>query len=603
MKDGEEDDFTYQYHKRKDYWEWLRYAVLPNYPVKEVKKLEWNLTEVILKDKEKKYRRERKKLQGKWEKILEAAKTDLDREELKLEQENTSYQEVVANMKRKITITEHSKTVDNLFKNDLFYNNDTGAGDESNIMAKGMRNLRKIEAVNDRLKARKNYLDMKYKKKNSVDSCTKEENLIKPNNLNKKNKKKWVEDKNVKKSIDKKETKKKRKKERKEGYQTTHTIDGLELKNEEYISEEDALNEEMLEEKNKDEEKGQDDNNEDYYHKYFIAEERTGKNGRCDRRENLQRKIPQRKSAIFLFHPSEMRKYEQEYVNNADLQLPKIFQEDTKTVDARIKIFNKEENSAITLPSLREEIEEESCEIHLERQIKIEIRKKADLFYPEVSEDMRASSSCVREVKKTELQQQAKISVTRMDDKNNNISTPVKKLSSQTESPTKSIISPLRKLTSTTSGSMDKSARGVNEIIKTFEDLNFACKADELERKHHEVQEELLKLREALNEDRKKADKMKELLKEREKEYAKIHKLKIAYQKYKHKERERQLRIEMQKKIQIAQEKKMALNRKLHEERCKLKLQNRISRQYNFSYFNFNSTKHGKKMFQWHSSI
>ncbi len=342
-------------------------------------------------------------------------------------------------------------------------------------------------------------------------------------------------------------------------------------------------------------------------------------------------KEPKRKAAMFLVHPSEMRKYQDEYAegfknDSSKLQLPSLFQEETEKNNNKRKIDTKhgDQNKdggfpilnvgtpRIMLSGTTEEIPETKfCEIHLETQMKIEIRKKD--FSNENDEESK--NDVIKKIN-SELYEEDKI-VKKLNDGNisdemdktrNNVSSlslsPVKKLSSNDVSPCGSRLSPFKKLTLTGSSTVNKSTRGTHEIIKAFRDLNLSTKADDLEKKLLEMQKSFSKLRDSIKEARKEAEMALEDLKQREREYARIRKMKIAYKRYKQKEKARQLRIEMQKRMKIEREKRMIINRKLHEERFKLALENNISRQYNFSYFGLMKPKRGRKdrILNWHSS-
>eukprot|EP00112_Aurelia_sp_Birch-Aquarium-sp1_P009303 Seg2052.3 transcript_id=Seg2052.3/GoldUCD/mRNA.D3Y31 product="hypothetical protein" protein_id=Seg2052.3/GoldUCD/D3Y31 len=138
--------------RAKKRWEILRRAILSNYDTSEK-----NEVDILpaLKVKARESRERKRKLQAKLATIIETAREELEQAELKAEKVTTTYKEVVTDLRRKITIAEHRKIIENAF-----------AGGQSTIerrmsvndVAQGMRIVRQMEATQDRIRARKNFL-------------------------------------------------------------------------------------------------------------------------------------------------------------------------------------------------------------------------------------------------------------------------------------------------------------------------------------------------------------------------------------------------------------------------------------------------------------
>ena len=138
--------------KAKKRWDILRRAILSNYDTSENSEVD---TLPALKKRARKTREQKRRIQAKLTTIIETAREELETAELKAEKVTTTYKEVVTDLRRKITIAEHRKIIENAF-----------AGGKSieerkmsvNDVAQGMRIVRKMEATHDRIRARKNYL-------------------------------------------------------------------------------------------------------------------------------------------------------------------------------------------------------------------------------------------------------------------------------------------------------------------------------------------------------------------------------------------------------------------------------------------------------------
>ena len=127
--------------------------------------------------------------------------------------------------------------------------------------------------------------------------------------------------------------------------------------------------------------------------------------------------------------------------------------------------------------------------------------------------------------------------------------------------------------------------RGVNEIINGFRDLGLYTKADELEENLFKMQDKQFSLRKTFNEAKRLAEMAKQRAKECERQLARMQKTRLAFLRYMKTEKKRQEREAAKKRLREQKEKRIAANIKMHEERLKLAIANRISRQYNFSYF------------------
>ena len=138
--------------KAKKRWEILRRAILQKNDITEK-----SAVDILpaLKAKARETRERKRKLQAKLATIIETAREELETAELKAEKVTTTFNEVVTDLRRKITIAEHRKIIENVF-----------AGGQStrerrvsvNDVAQGMRIVRQMEATHDRIRARKNFL-------------------------------------------------------------------------------------------------------------------------------------------------------------------------------------------------------------------------------------------------------------------------------------------------------------------------------------------------------------------------------------------------------------------------------------------------------------
>ena len=148
--------------KAKKRWEILRQAILPKYDITEK-----SAVDILpaLKAKARETRERKRKLQAKLATIIETAREELETAELKAEKVTTTFNEVVTDLRRKITIAEHRKIIENVF-----------AGGQStrerrvsvNDVAQGMRIVRQMEATHDRIRARKNFLKRVASKRSGI---------------------------------------------------------------------------------------------------------------------------------------------------------------------------------------------------------------------------------------------------------------------------------------------------------------------------------------------------------------------------------------------------------------------------------------------------
>lgn len=544
------------------HWERLRRVVLSE---KINKRHEPECSIENLRALQRKCREKKRRLNTILEKATEDARKALEKAELKAEHASTSYKEVVSDMKRRMIISEHSKAVEKVFEGTQY---ELGGRKTIKKVADGLGLIRQIEAQHDRIKARRNKLKTITKERSSLKNggqCLGRENLeeIKRETKKTSKKRKTIKTKKTEKKIKgSKESKQLRKKES-HGNVKDHSEDKITK-----MADDDA--DDVL--------------NDTRNIQYEAHEKMTSQNSLQDAiykhrggrkkiwGEMLPRVIETEVNAVVHWGLHKAHEMGHSFRNTQDKRNLK---------NSLVNSFSKTASIECISQYIGKKQQKKRQSINELEDLKIESKKQGDplsVLEPEINEVARQKSKDWLGSYDTSMS----ISSESMSRKH---SSPALHNRYGESVYCDSTISSFTMNGSLKWNAFQRDKRSVNEIHEALKEFGLDAEAVELEDSIGRISEVEKDLKDKLKEVKKAMHEEMRRLKMQENEELKIKKMKLAYARFKKKEKEEREREELLRKLREEAEKRKLINRKFHKEIMLLEIENNLSRNYNFSYF------------------